>query len=258
VEILGIWRYPVKSLQGETLGEAVVEADGLEGDRRWGIRDDRTGRILTARRRPELLHAAASYQEGVPVLALPGGRVADGPGAATDRLLSEWLGGPVSLVTSFGEVPGRAEYFEDATDDSSRAIEWTMPERRYVDAAPLLMLTTASLRAAAAHHPSGAWEPRRFRPNVLVDVESAGWAEDGWIGRTVRAGSAVLAPIEGCMRCTMVTREQPGIAADREVFRTLVRHHGALFGVWCGVTTPGRLAVGHEVSVTAADPLVGV
>lgn len=258
MEIVGIWRYPVKSLQGEALDEAVVEADGLEGDRRWGIRDDHTGRILTARRRPELLHAAASYDEGVPVLTLPGGRVAEGPGAATDRLLSEWLGGPVSLVTSVGEARGRAEYFEDATDDSSRAIEWTMPERRYVDAAPLLTLTTASLRAGAVHQPSGDWEPRRFRPNLLVDVEGDAWVEDAWLGRALRVGSAVLIPVEGCIRCTMVTREQPGLQADRDVFRTLARHHGARFGVWCDVTTPGRVAAGHVVSVGVTDPLVGL
>jgi uncharacterized protein YcbX len=258
VEIVGIWRYPVKSLQGEALDEAVVEADGLEGDRRWGIRDGRTGRILTARRRPELLHAAAAYRDGLPVITLPDGRVAEGPGAATDRLVSEWLGGPVSLVTSVETAPGRAEYFEDATDDSSQAIEWTMPERRYVDAAALLVLTTASLRAAAALHPAGTWEPRRFRPNVLVDVEEDGWVEDAWVGRAVHSGSAVLAPAEGCIRCTMVTREQPGIAANRDVFRTLARHHGARFGVWCDVTTPGWVTVGNDVSVRAADPLVGV
>ena len=54
MEVVGIWRYPVKSLQGEALDASVVERDGLEGDRLWGIRDGRTGRILTARRRPEL------------------------------------------------------------------------------------------------------------------------------------------------------------------------------------------------------------
>jgi uncharacterized protein YcbX len=252
VEIVGIWRYPVKSLQGEALDRAVVETDGLEGDRRWGIRDGRTGRILTARRRPELLHAAAAYRDGAPVITLPDGRVGDGPGAGTDRLLSEWLGGPVSLVSSVAQPAGRAEYFEDATDDSSQAIEWTMPERRYVDAAPLLVLTTASLRAGAALHPAAAWEPRRFRPNLLVDVEDDGWVEDAWVGRSVQVGSAVLAPAQGCVRCTMVTREQPGIAADRDVFRTLARHHGATFGVWCEVTVPGPVALGNEVSVRAA------
>jgi uncharacterized protein YcbX len=254
IEVVGIWRYPVKSLQGEVLDRAVVEHDGLEGDRRWGIRDGRTGRILTARRRPELLHAAASYRERQPVITLPDGRVAHGPGPGTDVLLSQWLGSPVSLVTSVEGAPGRAEYFEDATDDTSRAIEWTMPESRYVDAAPLLVLTTASLRTAGALHPAGSWNPRRFRPNLLIDSPGEGWLEDGWIGRRLQVGTAALAPAEGCIRCTMVTREQPGIEADRDVFRVLARHHGARFGVWCDVTVPGAVALRDTVSVRVDDP----
>jgi hypothetical protein len=46
-----------------------------------------------------------------------------------------------------------AEYFADATDDTSAAIEWTMPPGRFVDALALLVLTTASLRAGAARYP---------------------------------------------------------------------------------------------------------
>jgi uncharacterized protein len=52
LELVGLWRYPVKSLRGEKLESARVEEDGLAGDRRWGIRDLGTGRILTARRGP--------------------------------------------------------------------------------------------------------------------------------------------------------------------------------------------------------------
>jgi uncharacterized protein YcbX len=130
-----------------------------------------------------------------------------------------------------------------------------MPDRRYVDAAALLVLTSASLRTGSALHPAGTWEPRRFRPNLLVDTDGTGWVEDAWLGRSLHAGSAVVAPIEGCMRCTMVTREQPGLEADRDVFRTLARHHGGRFGVWCDVTTTGAVTVGDVVSIGAADPL---
>ena len=93
-----MWRYPVKSLQGERLEAAIVEPDGLLGDRRWGIRDLATGRILTGRRRPELLAAASSYAGSTPVVTLPDERVLEGPGEVTDRALSDWLGSPVSLV----------------------------------------------------------------------------------------------------------------------------------------------------------------
>ena len=253
IAVVGIWRYPVKSLQGEALEEGIVERDGLQGDRQWGIREGRKGRILTARRRPELLHAAASYREGQPVITLPDGRVGEGPGPRTDHLLSQWLGSPVSLVSSLDAAPGRAEYFEDATDDTSQAIEWTMPESRYVDAAALLVLTTASLRTAGALHPAGSWQPRRFRPNLLLDTPGQGWPEDRWIGHRLHAGTATLAPTEGCIRCTMVTRDQPGIDADRDVFRVLARHHDARFGVWCDVATSGAVALGDEVEVHIDD-----
>ena len=71
MEILGLWRHAVKSLQGERLESARFEDDGLVGDRRWGIRDLRTGRILTARRRPELLGAVASYDGELPMITFP-------------------------------------------------------------------------------------------------------------------------------------------------------------------------------------------
>jgi uncharacterized protein YcbX len=243
MEVAGLWRYPVKSLQGESLGRAEVEREGIRGDRQWGIRDEHTDRILTGRRRPELLGATASYDGATPLITLPDGSVLPGPGEETDRRLSEWLQSPVSLVPS-ASIRGRAEFFADATDDASEAIEFTMPAGRFVDAAPLLVLTTASLRAGAGLHPDGVWDPRRFRPNVLLDVDGDGWQEDGWLGRPLHVGRAVVVPSERCVRCTMVTRAQPGLAADVEVFRTLARHHGGHLGTWSDVVTPGTVHVG--------------
>lgn len=72
------------------------------------------------------------------------------------------------------EPPSRAEYFADTTDDVSEAIKWRMPAGRFVDAAPLLVLTTASLRSAAALHPGGDCQVRRFRPNLVVEVATGG------------------------------------------------------------------------------------
>lgn len=254
MDVVGLWRYPVKSMQGEPIDPAGVETDGVLGDRRWGLRDRRTGRILTARRRPELMGASASYDGDQPVITLPNGDTVVGPGKRTDEQLSAWLGSPVSLVPSVGGNAERAEYFADATDDTSQAIEWTMPDGRYVDAAPVLLLTTASLRTAAAHHPNGAWDPRRFRPNILIDLDGEGWIEDSWVGQPVQVGAVTLVPTQPCIRCTMVTRSQPGLDADVEIFRALARHHRGLFGVWSDVVTPGSLSVGDRASCVASTP----
>ena len=124
-----------------------------------------------------------------------------------------------------------------------------MPPGRFVDAAPLLVLTTASLRAGASLHPEGAWEVRRFRPNLLVDADADGWVEDGWCGRTVNVGAAALVPQQPCIRCTMVTRPQPDLARDLDIYKSLARHHDGTLGVWTQVHAAGSVAVDDLVTV---------
>jgi uncharacterized protein YcbX len=248
-----LWRYPVKSMQGERLPTIEIEADGVRGDRRWGLRDEHTGRVLTGRREPRLLDAAARLgTRGEPVIELPGGTVLAGAGEATDRALSDWLGRPVRLVEA-GADGGRAEFFADPTDDTSEALEWTMPPQRFVDAMPLLVLTTASLRAGAALHPAGEWDVRRFRPNVLLDTAGETWLEDDWCGLVVRIGAVEVEPQHPCARCTMVTRPQPGLRRDLDVYRTLARHHGGNLGVWSAVREGGTIAEHDVARVVAGD-----
>jgi uncharacterized protein YcbX len=250
VQVAELWRHPVKSLQGELLEEAFVEATGLADDRRWGIVDSETGIVLTARRVPALLLATSRLVDAGVELRLPDGEVLSAPGPHADDVLSRWIGRRVTLVHAESVGAGVGEFFEDATDDDSPVVSWTMPPGRFVDALPLLVVTTASLRQGHALHPDGAWETRRFRPNIVIDVEEDGWVEDAWCGRPVRVGTAVLQPAAPCERCTMVTRPQPGLDRDLEVFKALARHHGSTFGVWTAVQTPGVVRVGDEVTVT--------
>ncbi len=247
MRIVELWRHPVKSLQGEQLDEAVVEDSGLLGDRRWGVVDRETGKVLTARRVPLLLLASARLTDAGVELLLPDGDVLVAPSAHADEVLSKWIGRPVALTHAESVDAGVGEFFADATDDNSAIVSWTMPPGRFVDALPLLILTTASLRQGRALHPDGAWETRRFRPNIVVDVEDDGWVEDAWCGRTLRIGTASVQPAAPCERCTMVTRPQPGLDRDLDIFKTLARHHRSTFGVWSRVQTPGVVRVGDEV-----------
>jgi hypothetical protein len=211
-----LWRYPVKSLLGERLPTLRVVGDGVVGDRMWGIQDRSDGRILTARREPRLLFASSrvAAHGDVPVITLPNGQELTGPGPATDAALSAWLAKPVRLVAAAESEATQAEYFADATDDASQAIEWTMPKGRFVDAFPVLVMTTAGLRGGAAAHSGGSWDVRRFRPNILIELDGEGWLEDAWAERRLSVGSAQLVPRQRCTRCTMVNRAQPGLEKD--------------------------------------------
>jgi uncharacterized protein YcbX len=159
------------------------------------------------------------------------------------------LATPVTLVSAAGSDGARAEYFADATDDTSRAIEWIMPKGRFVDAFPVLLMTTAGLRGSAAAYRGGTWDVRRFRPNVLVQLDGEGWLEDAWAERRVRVGSVELLPRRRCIRCTMVNRAQPGLVRDVNIYKTLHATHGGEAGMWTQVAQPGLISEGDIVQV---------
>ena len=58
-----IWRYPVKSMEGEILQEAQIEKLGIVGDRSWAIRDEIINEISTVRKLPRLLSCTARFEE---------------------------------------------------------------------------------------------------------------------------------------------------------------------------------------------------
>jgi uncharacterized protein YcbX len=250
--VVELWRHPVKSMQGERLDTAEVVGTGFHHDRTWALKDDATGKILTGRRTPALLDASAELADDGPVITLPDGTRLRGLSSATDDALSSWLGQPVRLVSSGDEAARDIEMFEDATDDDSEVASWTMPTSTFVDVMPLLLVTTASLRQGEALHPEGQWLSRRFRPNVVIDVEGTGWVEDGWRKREVRLGDVVVVPREPCLRCSMITRPQPGIDRDLDVFKVIAREHGSSFGIWASVSVPGLIRADDEVVVADA------
>lgn len=232
MRVLEVWRYPVKSMQGERVESVDVESQGVSGDRGYALFDLETGYGLTARRRPELLCAfAAAQPDGTVVITLPDGSV-----AADDNALSEWLGHPVTLRAA--AEPGRRVYESPA--DFEHDADWE-PFRGATGAfhdsgrANLSVVSTTTMRD---------WSWRRFRPNVVVD----GAEEDSLVGSRVNLGGATLDVAAQIKRCVMVTRPQPdGIDKDLDVLRTIHRERDGYLAVGCTVVVPGTMGVGDEL-----------
>jgi len=235
MRVLGLWRYPVKSMQGEEIREADVGELGITGDRQWAVVDVQTGLALTGRREPALLFAHARIEGAAVVIELP-----DGSTATSDDDLSAWLGHPVELRRASPQHHGR---FEIATDfeaeDSSVWIQWDGPDGTFHDSGR----TRVSLISETA---MGGWAWRRFRANVVIDGE-----ETELVGCRVRAGSTELEVGKRIDRCVMTTRPQPdGIERDLDVLRTINRERGGFLGVGALVVEPGSIAVGDEIAVS--------
>ncbi len=234
MRVLELWRYPVKSLQGERVERVEAGPRGLAGDRGWAIFDLDTGFGLTARRAAELLFASARlHGDGRPEITLPDGSVAAG-----DADLSAWLGRRVALRAADEVAEPR---YENPADTETEAEESWAPFSGSTGAfhdngtAPVTLLSTGTLAGRPA---------RRFRANVVVD----GDGEDDLVGSTVRLGTAELAIVAPVPRCVMVTRAQPGgIPIDRDVLRRIHRERSGLLSVGGPVTRPGTVRVGDEL-----------
>lgn len=231
LRVAALCRYPVKSLQGEPLDATDVTEYGFPGDRAFGIVDESTGHVLTARREPRLLFATARWQDGEVEVEGPDGRPLE-----TDEALSAWLGRRVRLARA-GASGGTYENPLD-TENESDWVTWQGPPHAWHDSgdARISMVSTTTL---------GTWAPKRFRANVLFD----GDGEDALVGSKVNLGTATLDVTGQISRCVMVTRAQPEVEIDRNVLRSIHRErHGAL-AVGALTAAPGRVALGDALTV---------
>jgi uncharacterized protein YcbX len=237
MRIAGLWRYPVKSMQGEALAAADVDDHGLVGDRRWALLDVQSGFTLTARREPELLLATGAIEDDRPVITLP-----DGSTARDDGDLSDWLGRAVTLVEAGDHVRGLYETPLDAEAEDGDWIRWRGPAGSFHD-------STRTQLSVLSIDTIGDWDVRRFRPNVVVDGD-----EDALVGTTIDLGTVTLDVMKPIDRCVVVTRAQPGLPRDLGVLRTINRERATFLGVGTLVSSPGRITVGDRVRPRQPPP----
>jgi uncharacterized protein YcbX len=227
--LIEIWRYPVKSMAGESLERAEVSWQGLAGDRRWAfIRPGipRSGfSWLTIRQQPRMWHYRPGFAEpGDPdrsqtIVRTPDGRELE----ITDPRLAAELGDDLRLIKQ---------------------------DRGIFDSLPLSLITTRSIAdlEALLGLVGGELGARRFRPNLLVEpYGNAGFPEDGWLGGVLRIGSMRMRVDRQDPRCVVITVDPDRLDSSPEVLRTVVQQRRTFLGVYGSTVTPGTVAVGDEV-----------
>lgn len=227
--VVGLWRYPVKSMAAEDLAEVEVSWHGLAGDRRWAfIRNDvvRSGfPWLTLRERGDLSHYRPSFVEparpdqSATVVRTPSGEVFD---VADPALGAELSPGGVRVIKQ---------------------------DRGIFDTFPLSLITTRTIvrlgEMTGAH-----LEVQRFRPNILVEAaDEAPFAEDGWVGCVLRIGGLRMRVDKRDGRCAIITIDPVTTERNPEILRAVARDRQGCLGVYGSTVEPGRVAVNDPVLI---------
>jgi uncharacterized protein YcbX len=284
-----LWRFPVKSMAGEQLEVADVTAQGVLGDRAYGLIDAETGKVVSAksvRLFPGLLSCRATFVEPpqtdheLPAvrITLPSGRTVISDDDSADRLLSAHFGREVRLGRAAPDDftidqyhpdvanvdPGGhrdtvveqklgAAFFKQAEMDSPLA------EGSFKDLFPMSVMTTSTLNRLNELRPASRFYVRRFRMNLVVKTAIAGFAENEWVGSQMEFGDSVrLIVALPDPRCVMTTLPQDDLPKDTEVIRTLTLHNRLPIadageypcaGVYAVVAKPGTVRLGDHVSM---------
>jgi len=284
-----LWRFPVKSMQGEAIHEAELTERGVVGDRGFALVDVDSGKVISAksvRLFPDLLRFQASFVEApradadfsIVQITLPDGTTVRSDAPDIDAALSRALRREVRLASTAPEDFTIDMYHPDieGVDPAGRrdmtveqrlgsalfaqmGIPSPVPIGAFFDVFPMSILTTSTLDKLSQISPKSLFDLRRFRMNLIVSTEEVGFVENHWIGSALQVGGSVrLRPTMPDSRCVMTTLAQPDLLNDPEVLRTLVRHNrldvggGApvpCAGVYAVVEAPGLVRVGDSVAL---------
>lgn len=224
--VVGLWRYPVKSMGEEALREADVSWHGIAGDRRWAFVRGGVARSgfpwLTIRELPEM----GQYR--------PGFIHPDKPDASPTRVRTP-SGAEFDVVD-----PALAE----ALGHEARVIK---QNRGVFDTFPLSFITSQTV-ASLGEVVGAELDVQRFRPNFLIDAtDGSGFPEDGWVGATLQIGTARMRVDKRDGRCAVINVDPTTSERDPSVLRAVAGTREGCLGVYGSTVQPGRVAVGDAV-----------
>lgn len=205
--VLSIWRYPVKSLAGESIASAQLTSLGIPGDRIIQVLGPEG--VRTSRRHYQLL-------------GLRGTLGADGHAQIDGR--------PWDHPDALGRVRRAAGADAWLAHDEGSA--------RF-DVLPLLVATDGAVAAFGR-------DVRRLRPNILIGGVH-GLAEFAWAGAELHIGQAVIGIDSRRGRCPMTTVDPDTLERDPDVLRDIGRRFGGRLALSAEVIVPGLIHVGDQV-----------
>jgi uncharacterized protein YcbX len=256
-KVESLWRYPIKSMRGEELSEAFVGFAGIYGDRLFAFRSAArpTGfPYLTGREQMKMVLYQPRFRHLEKAAKPPNLAEAEGIEPGLNPVFADPADLAVDVETPSGEVlsvddPMLIQRLEEGLGDK-HALRPLRSERSMTDCRPVSLFSVQTGRRLGEELGIDL-DKRRFRANVFLDlISTAGYAEDGLVGRKLRIGSkTVISILERDPRCAMITIDPDTGECNPTILRKVTKDHEGKAGVYGAVLMEGLVRIGDDIEV---------
>jgi hypothetical protein len=254
-----LWRYPVKSMRGQEVGEAFLGFAGVYGDRLFAFEDTAAPKgfpFLTGREQEQLLLYQPKFRHPERAAAPRNLAEAEALGPGVTPVYASEADLAVDVETQTGQVFAIDDPALLATLTNgvrgTHALSLLRSERSITDCRPVSIFSIRTVGQIGTEVGT-VLDKRRFRANVYADFDGmAGFGENALVGRRLRIGSkAVVTVTDQDPRCKMVTIDPDTAETKPEVLRVITRDHDGKAGLYAAVIVEGTVRTGDEMVLEA-------
>jgi len=254
-KVESLWRYPVKSMRGEDLDEMFVGYAGVYGDRLFAFASSANANgfpFFTGRDQRQMIRYRARFRN--PEKAARPVNLSD----AEKHNATPLYAAPNDLMVDIETPDGKTFAINDpalidnlrANIDEKHQLTLLRSDKAMTDCRPLSIFSVQSAKKLGEETGTSV-DKRRFRANVYLDLNSSwGFAEDAFVGKTLRIGpKVVVSVVERDPRCIMITLDPDTAEKSPAILKAVAQAHEGMAGVYGAVLAEGMIHKGDSVEL---------
>jgi len=252
MEVVALYRYPVKGFSPEPVNQAAIEAGGtMPFDRAFAIENGPIGFDPAA---------PAYYPKARFLMLMKNERIAEFTTRFDEAtgVLRVFRGGALLVEGSLSTNEGRAKIEEWVAENFREELRGrpkilSAPGHSFSDkkAKVLHLVNLASVRALEERIGRRV-DPLRFRPSILIDGAPA-WDELGWERKEIRFPNLICKGESRTKRCAATNVDPQTGRRDMAIPAALDSLYGHMdFGIYLIAGSKGTLAAGDAVELATA------
>ena len=254
-KVESLWRYPVKSMRGEELDEMFAGYAGVYGDRLFAFESSASPKgfpFFTGRDQRQMIRYRPRFRN--PEKAARPINLAEAESSGANPISANASELMIEVETPDGKTiaiddPALIDNLR-VNIDGKHELKLLRSDKAITDCRPLSIFAVQSAKKLG-EETGVKVDKRRFRANVYLDLTSSdGFAENQFVGKTLRIGSKVVVSVlERDPRCMMITLDPDTAEKTPAILKQVAQAHEGMAGVYGAVLVQGMIRKGDSVEL---------